>query len=140
MRQGIRPTALIVDDDAHQRESIGILMEETGLDVILVGSSEEAVNILRGGARRIVLIVSAMNLPSFMDGARLAIYAQQWPWIRVVVTSHHEDAAEELPHPAVIMHKPWLPLNMLVQAEKAMATVHHDLVDRMPMRRLRKRL
>ena len=135
MLRAIRPTALIVDDDAQQRELIGILLEERGLDVIPVASSEEAVNILRVGARKIVLIVSAMNLPSFMDGARLAIYAQQWPWIRVVVTAHDEDAVEPLPHPAVIMHKPWLPLNMLIQAEKAMATAHHDLVGRVPKRR-----
>ena len=137
MARPIRPTALIVDDDAQQRELIGILLEEMGLDVILVASSEEAVNILRVGARRIALIVAAMNLPSFMDGARLAIYAQQWPWIRVVVTSHDEDVVEPLPHPAVVMPKPWLPLNMLIQAEKAMATGHHDLVGRVPKRRPR---
>lgn len=133
-RPTIRPTALVVDADAQQRELIGVLLEERGLDVIRAISSEEAVNVLRGSAREIVLIVTAMNLPSFMDGVRLAIYAQQWPWIRVVITSHDEDAAEELPHPAVIMHKPWLPLNMLVQAEKAMATAHHDLVRRVPRR------
>jgi CheY-like chemotaxis protein len=135
MARTIRPTALIVDDDAHERELIGILLEERGLDVIPVASSEEAVNILRGGARKIVLIVAAMNLPSFMDGARLAIYAQQWPWIRVVVTSHDEDEVEPLPHPAVVMPQPWLPLNMLIQAERAMATGHHDLVSRAPKRR-----
>src|SRR5215470_15750929 len=135
MGRAIRPTALIVDDDAHERELIGILLEERGLDVIPVASSEEAVNILRVAARRIVLIVAAMNLPSFMDGARLAIYAQQWPWIRVVITFHDEDVPEQLPHPAVAMSKPWLPLNMLIQAERAIATGHHDLVRRAPKRR-----
>jgi CheY-like chemotaxis protein len=129
-RPTIRPTALVVDADAQQRELIGILLAESGLDVIGVASSEEAINVLRDGARRIVLMVTAMNLPSFMDGPRLAIYAQQWPWIRVVVTSQDDGAAEALPHPAVIMHKPWLPLNMLIQAEKAVATGHNDLVSR----------
>jgi CheY-like chemotaxis protein len=135
MARTIRPTALIVDDDSQERELIGILLEEAGLDVIPVASSEEAVNVLRVGARKIVLIVAAMNLPSFMDGARLAIYAQQWPWIRVVVTSRDDDVVEQLPHPTVIMPKPWLPLNMLIQAERAMATGHHDLVRRVPKRR-----
>src|SRR5215831_17477713 len=138
MARAIRPTALIVDDDAQQRELIAILLEERGLDVIPVASSEEAVNTLRAGARRIVLIVAAMNLPSFMDGARLAAYAQQWPWIRVVVTSHDEDAAEELPHPAVAMPQPWLPLNLLIQAEKAMAAANHDLAGRLPGARSRR--
>jgi CheY-like chemotaxis protein len=137
MAPAIRPTALIVDDDAQERELIGILLEEIGLDVIPVSTSEEAVNVLRAGARKIILIVAAMNLPSFMDGARLAIYAQQWPWIRVVVTSHDWDITEELPHPAVAMHKPWLPLNMLVQAERAMAHANHDLVSPVPKRRPR---
>ncbi len=131
-RPTIRPTALVVDAEAQQREWIGILLEESGLDVIRAASSEDAVNVLRVCAREIVLIVTAMNLPSFMDGARLAIYAQQWPWIRVVVTSHDQDFAEQLPHPAVAMHKPWLPLNMLIQAEKAMAAANRDLVGRLP--------
>lgn len=132
MGQATRPAALIVDDDTQQRELIGTLLEESGLEVIDVASSEEAVNILRVGAHKIVLIVASMNLPSFMDGARLAVYVQQWPWIRVVVTSYDEPSAEELPHPAVAMHTPWLPLNMLIQAEKAIAAASHDLVCRIP--------
>ena len=103
MGEAIRPTALIVDDDAQQRELIGALLEETGLEVVEVASSEEAVNMLRVGARKIVLIVAAMHLPSFMDGARLAIYAQQWPWIKVIVTSYDRQSAEQLPRPAVVM-------------------------------------
>jgi CheY-like chemotaxis protein len=132
MGRTIRPTALIVDDDAQQRELIGILLVETGLEVIQAASSEDAVNILRVSAHKIVLIVAAMNLPSFMDGARLATYAQQWPWIRVVVMSYDQQADEQLPHPAVVMRKPWLPLNMLIQAEKAIAAAGYDLAGRRP--------
>jgi CheY-like chemotaxis protein len=138
MARAIRPTALIVDDDAQQRELIAILFEEIGLDVIPAASSEEAVNALRISAGQIVLIVTAMNLPSFMDGARLATYAQQWPWIQVVVTSRNQDGAEELPHPAVAMPQPWLPLNMLIQAEKAMSAANHDLAGRLPGARSRR--
>jgi CheY-like chemotaxis protein len=132
MGRAIRPTALIVDNDAQQRELIGTLLEETGLEVIDVASSEEAVNVLRVSAHKIVLIVTAMNLPSFMDGARLAIYAQQWPWIKVIVTSYDRQSAEQLPRPAVVMPKPLLPLNMLIHAEKAIAAARHDLVGRLP--------
>jgi CheY-like chemotaxis protein len=121
MGQAIRRIALIVDDDTQQRESIRTLLEETGLEVVEAASSEEGVNTLRVGADEIVLIVAAMHLPSFMNGARLAIYAQQWPWIRVIVTSDDHQPADQLPYPAVIMQKPWLPLNMLIQAEKAIA-------------------
>jgi CheY-like chemotaxis protein len=131
MAQVIQPTALIVDADTQQRELIGTLLEETGLEVFGVASSEEAVNMLRVNAYKIVLIVAAMNLPSFMDGVRLANYAQQWPWIRVVVTSY-EQSEEPPPHPTVAMHEPWLPLNMLIQAEKAIAGARHDMVSRSP--------
>src|SRR5215468_11034546 len=93
MAQVIQPTALIVDADTQQRELIGTLLEEIGLEVIGVASSEGAVNMLRVNAYKIVLIVAAMNLPSFMDGVRLANYAQQWPWIRVVVTSYRQSPA-----------------------------------------------
>jgi CheY-like chemotaxis protein len=131
MARAIRPAALIVDDDTQQNELIGTLLRETGLEVIQAVSSEEAVNILRVSARKIVFLVAAMELPSFMDGARLAVYAQQWPWIRIVVISY-EQPAEQLPHPAVAMRQPWLPLNMLIQAEKAIAAANHDLPDRAP--------
>lgn len=132
MGQAIRPTALIVDENAYQRELIGTLLEETGLEVVELTSSEEAVNALRVGAHKIVLIVTAMELPSFMGGARLAIYAQQWPWIRVVVTSDDRQSADQLPHPTVVMHNPWIPLNMLIQAEKAIAFASRDLGRRLP--------
>jgi CheY-like chemotaxis protein len=132
MGQTIRPAALIVDNDAEQRELIGTLLEETDLEVIEVASSEEAVNVLRVNAHKIVLIVAATNLPSFMDGPRLAIYAQQWPWIKVVITSYDRQPAEQLPRPAVTMPKPWLPLNMLIHAEKAVAAARHDLGSRLP--------
>jgi CheY-like chemotaxis protein len=132
MRQVVRPSALIVDNNAQQRALIGTLLEEIGLEVIEVASSEEAVNALRSSAQKIVLIVAAKDLPSFMDGPRLASYAQQWPWIRVVVTSYDQQAEEPLPHPAVAMHEPWLPLNMLIQAEKAITAARHDMHGRLP--------
>jgi len=56
MARAIRPTALIVDDDAQQRELIAILFEEIGLDVIPAASSEEAVNALRISAGQIVSV------------------------------------------------------------------------------------
>ncbi len=51
VRPTLRPTALVVDADAQQRELIGILLEERGLDIIRAASSEEAVNVLRVSAR-----------------------------------------------------------------------------------------
>jgi len=45
------------------------------------------------------LIVAAMNLPSFMDGATSCNLCAAMPWIRVVVTSHDDDVVEQLPTP-----------------------------------------
>jgi CheY-like chemotaxis protein len=120
MGQAIRSIALIVDSNTYGRELTGTILEEAGLEVVEVDSSEEAVNMLRVGAHEIVMIVVAMELPRFMNGARLATYAEQWPWIRVVVTSDDLQSAD-LPPPAVLLHNPWLPLDMLIQAEKAIA-------------------
>jgi CheY-like chemotaxis protein len=125
MGQAIRSVALIVDDDEQQRASIRILLAETGLEVIEVSSAEAAINMLRVGAHAIILIVTAMQLPSFMDGRRLAAYAAQWPWIRVVVTSVDLHSDDELPYPAVPMPKSWRPLDMLVEAGKAIAFANH---------------
>jgi two-component system, response regulator PdtaR len=120
MGQVIRPSALIVDGETYSRELIATLLERAGLEVVEVDSSEEAVNILRVAAHEIVLIVAAMELPRFMNGARLAIYAQQWPWIRIVVTSDDQQSGG-LPPPAVLMLNPWLPSDMVIEAEKAIA-------------------
>ena len=119
MGQSTRPIALIADPDTEQREFVGPLLEETGFEVIEVMAAEQALDILRTRAHAIVLIVAGMDQPSFLDGKRLALCAQRWPWIRVVVTS--DDSIDRLPPPAVAMPKPWLPLHMLIEAEKALA-------------------
>ena len=121
MGQAIRSIALIVDDDEQQRVSIRMPLAETGQEVVEVSSAEEAINLLRVGAHAIVLIITSMQLPSFMDGARLAAYAARWPWIRVVITSDDLHSDDELPYPAVAMPRSWRPLDMLVEAEKAIA-------------------
>jgi CheY-like chemotaxis protein len=125
MGQAIRSIALIVDDDEQQRVSIRILLAHTGLEVVEVSSAEEAIKMLRVGAHSIILIVTAMQLPSFMDGARLAAYATQWPWIRVVVISDDLHSDEKLLYPAVAMPRSWCPLDMLVEAGKAITFANH---------------
>jgi CheY-like chemotaxis protein len=125
MGQAIRSIALIVDDDEQQRVSIRILLAHTGLEVVEVSSAEEAIKMLRVGAHSIILIVTAMQLPSFMDGARLAAYATQWPWIRVVVISDDLHSDEKLLYPAVAMPRSWCPLEMLVEAGKAITFANH---------------
>lgn len=119
MAQAIRPNiALIVDDDVDQRGLIGVLLEETGFEVVEVATSAEAVNILRSIAHKVILIVAAMQLLRFADGARLAAYAQQWPWIRVLITSDEQQCPDQFSYATAFMSKPWQPLDMLIQAEK----------------------
>jgi len=122
MAQAIRPNiALIVDDDENQRGLIGVLLEETGFEVVEVDSSAEAVNILRNSAHKVILIVAAMQLLRFA-GARLAAYAQQWPWIRVLITSDEQQCPDQFSYATAFMSKPWQPLDMLIQAEKVVVS------------------
>jgi CheY-like chemotaxis protein len=127
MAQAIRPNiALIVDDDENQRGLIGVLLEETGFDVVEVDSSAEAVNILRNSAHKVILIVAAMQLLRFADGAHLAAYAQQWPWIRILITSDERQCPDQFSYATAFMSKPWQPLDMLIQAEKVVVSARRQ--------------
>jgi hypothetical protein len=58
-----------------------------------------------------------------MDGVDLArTISLKWPWIRVTVTSGAPgDRIEHLPRSAAFLPKPWRALDVLVEAERAVA-------------------
>ena len=68
------------------------------------------------------MVIADTHLSGKMDGAELArTVGDRWPQVRLVVTS--EGAARaDLPPRAVYMSKPWLPLDLLRQAERATLT------------------
>jgi DNA-binding NtrC family response regulator len=116
-----KPIALIVEDDAFQRESVALLLEETEMDVFQCESAEAAEMILSKVGGALCFMFTDVNLAGSMTGAELAdIAATRYPQIHVVVTSGH--AAPSLPSGIKFLAKPWNSLDLLREANDA---CHH---------------
>ena len=111
--------ALVVADDLLQRELLVALLEESEMAVIECESAERALRALKSTGREVSMIFTDVNLPGKVDGVDLANFAaQHYPNVHVVVTS---DVAlqRSLPERALFMPKPWLPLEVLREAERS---------------------
>ena len=118
---GKRPVALIVEDDPLVRELAAALLEESELRVVECEDAEQAFASLCKYGEEIVLIFADVRLPGLLDGVDLAQRAKVlWPHITMVVTTGYPGARlAALPENVVYMPKPWLALDVLMQAEHA---------------------
>ena len=113
------PIALIVEDDPHLRELAAALLEETDLRVIECEDAEEAFSIMCRDGDDVAMIFADIRLPGVLDGMDLARRVRAlWPQVSVIVTSGFSPESE-MPDNVVYMPKPWLALNVLMQAERA---------------------
>jgi two-component system cell cycle response regulator CpdR len=116
-----RATALIVEDDFMQREMMSVLLEESNYDVIQCESAEAAELVLQRLSQTLALMITDVSLAGRMSGVELAHIARQRnPQLDVVVTSGRE-LPEPLPDGAKFWAKPWAALDVLREAELAMA-------------------
>jgi CheY-like chemotaxis protein len=115
------PIALIVEDDPIVRALAAALLEESDLRVVECEDAEQAFASLCRFGEEIALIFADVRLPGLLDGVDLAQRAKVlWPHIIVVVTTGYPGARlEALPDNVVYMPKPWLALDVLMQAEHA---------------------
>jgi DNA-binding NtrC family response regulator len=114
-----RTTALIVEDDAMQREMITLLLEESEYDVIQCESAEAAELVLDKLANSLALMMTDVNLAGAMNGVDLAFIAKRRnPSLDVVVTSG-KPLRQKLPEGAKFWAKPWAALDVLREAELA---------------------
>jgi CheY-like chemotaxis protein len=114
--------ARVVEDDSEIRALAETLLEETELDVIGCDSAEAALSVLQARGGEVALVFADIRLAGQMDGLQLArAVATLWPRARLVVTSGHDLPRPELPQEAVFIAKPWRPLDVLVEAERAAA-------------------
>ncbi|QPF90583.1 response regulator [Bradyrhizobium commune] len=112
-------TALIVEDDAMQREMLSLLLEESGYRVIQCESAEAAERVLEKNAGALCLMLTDVQLAGRMTGVELAYVAKDRnPKLDVVVTSGRP-LAQALPDGAKFWAKPWAPLDVLREAELA---------------------
>jgi DNA-binding response OmpR family regulator len=125
MGQAERPlrTALVVEDDRDLRDLAATVLEETEMKVVEATTAEEALHYLHDRADEVAFAFVDVRLPSRMDGVDLARnLGLKWPWIRVVVTSGNPgDRISDLPRNARYLPKPWRALDVLVEAERAIA-------------------
>lgn len=111
------PIALVVEDDALQRELMVVLLKESEMGVIECESAEVALGVLEKMGECVSMMFADVNLAGKIDGVELAHFAtQRYPNIHVIVTSGLA-LTKGLPEGAMFMPKPWLPLDVLREAE-----------------------
>jgi CheY-like chemotaxis protein len=115
----LRATALIVEDDPMQRDMLCLLLEESEVDVIECESAEAAERVLERAADDLVLLMTDVQLAGNMDGVELAHIARQYnPELGVIVTSGRP-LPRRLPEGVRFWAKPWTPLDVIREAERA---------------------
>jgi DNA-binding NtrC family response regulator len=119
MQDIFRPTALVVEDDADQRELVSALLEECDMAVIQCESAESAEVVLERVGGSLTMIFADVNLAGDMTGTELAVLAKsRFPDLTVIVTSGSH--APALPAGAMFMQKPWRALDILREAERSL--------------------
>ena len=108
--------ALVVEDDALQRETIVTLLQESEMHVIQCESGEAAELVLEHVGGCLATLLTDVNLAGTMDGIELAqIARQRFPELRIVVTSA-TPRVSRLPDGTQFIAKPWRPLELLREA------------------------
>ncbi len=114
--------ALIVEDDEELRALAAALLEETDLRVVEASNAEQALQYLRYNAADVAFLFCDLRLPCGLTGVDLARTVRlRWPWIRMVLASGapFEDDRDTGLRQVRFMLKPWRPLEVLMEAEKA---------------------
>ena len=115
------PLALVVEDDDNQRALLSTLLEESEMEVLECDSAEAAVSVLDRIGESVCLLFTDVKLAGMMSGAALAAKAKdRFPHIDVVVTS--SSSPPELPSEAKFMSKPYRPLDVLREVQRAIST------------------
>jgi two-component system cell cycle response regulator CpdR len=110
----LRQIAVVVENDAIQRDMIAMLLEESDFDVVQYEDAEAASLAIK--TRHPSLLITDVNLAGRMDGVELARLArQQDPHMRVVVISG-EPRPNSLPDDVTFYSKPVYPITLLREA------------------------
>lgn len=115
--QPYKRIALVVEDDALQRETIVTLLEESEMEVIQCDSGEAAELVLEHVGGCLTTLLTDVNLAGAMDGIELAQIAhERFPALRIVVISANPRVSR-LPDGTQLIAKPWKPLELLQQTQ-----------------------
>ncbi len=116
----VRPTVLVVEDEALIRVLVGDTLRHAGCAVIEAATADEAMSTLCADAALDVLVTD-VRLPGTVDGLRLASWVRRRrPELKVIVTS-----GDALAHRAAAVADAFLPkpfaLDQLVGHVRALA-------------------
>jgi CheY-like chemotaxis protein len=99
-------TALVVEDDVLQRETLADLLKDEGLEVIECTTAEAAELVVASTGADLKALVTDVSLAGEMSGAELAQFAKrQFPHINVVVVSGR--SPPYIPQDASFLLKPY---------------------------------
>ena len=112
----VKQYSLVVEDDPMQRQLVGVLLEDSGFEVLQSDSAEAAMIILQEIGHDLALMVVDVRLNGEMPGSHLAKFASQlFPKVKVIVTSGKDWPV--LPEGAIFLRKPWKPLDLIREAK-----------------------
>jgi DNA-binding NtrC family response regulator len=119
------PIAVVVEDEASVRDVAVVLFEESEMRVMPCDNAEKAFAILCKHGDEIAVLFADVRLAGLMDGIDLAHRVKRmWPHVRIILTSGYSSSRSNLPEDIVYMPKPWLALDLLMQAERAAVAMH----------------
>ena len=115
-----KPYAVVVEDEAAIRDVAVVLFEESEMRAIPCESAEKAFATLCQHGEETAVLFADVRLAGLMDGIDLAHRVKRmWPHVRIILTSGYANPTADLPGDVVYMPKPWLALDVLMQAERA---------------------
>lgn len=105
----VRPTALVVDDDAILRMDVAEILEQAGFRTLDAEDGDEAMTVLEQHHLDVTLLFSDVEMPGSRDGFALAReVAVKWPAISIVVASGRLVPLDgEMPEGARFIGKPF---------------------------------
>lgn len=117
-----RRTVLVVEDNPLLRDDAVTLLEQAGFNVVEIETADEALAYVCKQAGHVAAVFTDLETPGNADGYDLArMIGQNWPEIAVLVTSGRRGARNDCPPNARFLPKPWLPLDVLVTMQGAVA-------------------
>jgi DNA-binding NtrC family response regulator len=120
-----KPVAVVVEDEAAIRDIAVTLFEESEMRVMPCDSAEKAFATLCEHGDETAVLFADVRLAGLMDGIDLAHRVKRmWPHVRIILTSGYSSSETDLPDDVVYMPKPWLALDVLMQAERAAVSMH----------------
>jgi two-component system, response regulator PdtaR len=98
----MKPTMLVVDDEALMRMDLAEVAQEAGFETVEAESAAEALNVLES-RNDIRVVITDIRMPGDMDGLALAhVVRDRWPPTVIVICSGNTEP-----------HNDQLPLNVL---------------------------